>query len=978
MKQLKITLPLVILIFTALSAATYAIITTTLNPNSSNCTAAFELCSVYADSGNDGGGDTVIIEGVGFPDHGKLSDYAGYGVVDGASNGPIAWYDGKNNVGNGDLNPDDLSLVWKDLSGNGYDLQLRKGSSPTGSPVTAVNATGIAPNAGNCSESSWKDNAFKFAGYCYFALVPSSPTSTDALKNIMPKLPFGNDNYTMEIVYDSSEENSTNSGAGILGWGDAGITNQSNNLRFYGFNKNTPNYQPFVNYWWGNDIALSFTSSNVIKNMSVVYDKNATTSADKLLDKRTFYFNGVNTGATYLAPDEATNNHRNSAAKNTGTKGSFFVGIDSFNNTSDSFDGGTTGKNADEYSHGNKIFAIRIYNRPLSSQEAQNNYISDEQRFISPPVVYFGEKIDQNKCQNIVILSSTQIQCKTPAHAAGTVDITIDYKSQTSTLANGYTYNHPEINSITPNSGAQAGTNEIIIHGSHFPYAPSDSYVTDGLVAQYDGINNIGLGDEYNSKTTTIWKDLSGNGYDIVLRKGAASGNVTDPSVSELSSCSGASWSAGGFLFNGYCYYARVPADITAPNALKNIMPKLSYGGDPYTIEAVYDPTSMPANNNAGIVGWGDRSPGCTVDVPSGANNTRFMYTATYSQYSQAGNPRSFRHWWCADDIDPVVPNTSSNVRNFAITYAGNSSLDILRRRFYFMGVADDNGGVATFLPTAGCNAAFMSTGCRSSNQKNTGTRGSFIVGQNTDLNTVDTLDSSANTYSNGMRLLSLRVYNKALTNKQLQSNNAADQIRFTSLPTIKIGSSACTNVILINDTTMKCTAPAGTGADKPVTVQFSGGPELPAGTYSYLEDTSFYINSQDKNIGPKFGGLNLTFVGNMFENLQSIKVGSNICTIVGAPTYAGAAGTDSVTCTVPASNNSGVVDIKFFDGASGAGNQLFALTGAYTYLDATDSPISYRVFATPSGFALGAPDNLEFTGNYALINLLLKMSGMA
>lgn len=43
------------------------------------------------------------------------------------------------------------------------------------------------------------------------------------------------------------------------------------------------------------------------------------------------------------------------------------------------------------------------------------------------------------------------------------------------------------------------------------------SYTKEGLVLHYDGINNIGEGYDKHSTTTTIWKDLSGNGNDATL-----------------------------------------------------------------------------------------------------------------------------------------------------------------------------------------------------------------------------------------------------------------------------------------------------------------------------------------------------------------------------------------------------------------------------------------------------------------------------
>jgi hypothetical protein len=40
-------------------------------------------------------------------------------------------------------------------------------------------------------------------------------------------------------------------------------------------------------------------------------------------------------------------------------------------------------------------------------------------------------------------------------------------------------------------------------------------YVSDGLVLHYDAIDNAGVGE--HSETPSVWKDLTGNGHDLVL-----------------------------------------------------------------------------------------------------------------------------------------------------------------------------------------------------------------------------------------------------------------------------------------------------------------------------------------------------------------------------------------------------------------------------------------------------------------------------
>ncbi|MDR1682434.1 MAG: hypothetical protein LBS25_03465, partial [Candidatus Symbiothrix sp.] len=98
---------------------------------------------------------------------------------------------------------------------------------------------------------------------------------------------------------------------------------------------------------------------------------------------------------------------------------------------------------------------------------------------------------------------------------------------------------------------------------SPFPYAATSEYVSTGLVAHYDGINNQNINDKTHSSDATVWKDLSGNGYDVTLRQGHDAQTRQDAvAVTNISSqCPNAQWDSNGFLFNDYCYFARVPAN---------------------------------------------------------------------------------------------------------------------------------------------------------------------------------------------------------------------------------------------------------------------------------------------------------------------------------------------------------------------------------------------------------------------------------
>jgi signal transduction histidine kinase len=71
---------------------------------------------------------------------------------------------------------------------------------------------------------------------------------------------------------------------------------------------------------------------------------------------------------------------------------------------------------------------------------------------------------------NIQTLNSTTATATVPAHAAGTVDVSVTgYDGQTATLTNGFTYiPPPSISGISPNSGSMAGGDSVTISGSHF------------------------------------------------------------------------------------------------------------------------------------------------------------------------------------------------------------------------------------------------------------------------------------------------------------------------------------------------------------------------------------------------------------------------------------------------------------------------------------------------------------------------------
>jgi hypothetical protein len=97
--------------------------------------------------------------------------------------------------------------------------------------------------------------------------------------------------------------------------------------------------------------------------------------------------------------------------------------------------------------------------------------------FVSGCTASFGGSV----ASNVVFVGSNQIIATTTGHAAGTVSVAVtNPDTQSSTLANGYTYAvPPAITTVAPASGTTAGGQTITINGTNF---------RAGITATIDGI----------------------------------------------------------------------------------------------------------------------------------------------------------------------------------------------------------------------------------------------------------------------------------------------------------------------------------------------------------------------------------------------------------------------------------------------------------------------------------------------------------
>ena len=89
--------------------------------------------------------------------------------------------------------------------------------------------------------------------------------------------------------------------------------------------------------------------------------------------------------------------------------------------------------------------------------------------------------IGGSPCSDVVVVSSTEMTCTTPANSSGARDVSVtNPDAQVGTLSNGYTYvtpPAPTASKVSPSSGNVKGGTEITITGTNFD---SEATVTVG------------------------------------------------------------------------------------------------------------------------------------------------------------------------------------------------------------------------------------------------------------------------------------------------------------------------------------------------------------------------------------------------------------------------------------------------------------------------------------------------------------------
>jgi hypothetical protein len=544
--------------------------------------------------------------------------------------------------------------------------------------------------------------------------------------------------------------------------------------------------------------------------------------------------------------------------------------------------------------------------------------------FASGATVTFGG----TAATNVVVTNSTTITATTPAHAAGSVAVTVTNSNGLSgNLATGFTYvAQPTVTGVSPNSGTTAGGTAVTITGTNFV---AGAGVTFGGTAA----TNVAV---LNSTTITATTPAGSAGaVTVTVTVSGQSGSLANgytyvvaPTVTSVSPNNGPA--AGG-----------TSVTITGTNFAAGAT--VTFGGTGATNVAVVNSTTITATTPAGSAGAVTVT--VTVNGQSGSLTNGFTY---------------------------VVPPTVTSVSPSSGTTAGGTAVTITGTNFAA-------GATVTFGSAAASNVVVVS-GTQITATTPAASAGAVTV-------TVTNPGSQSGSLANGYTYVVVPTVTSVSPNNGPASGGTAVTItgtNFASGATVKFGGTAATNVVVTNSTTITASTPAGSGAVT-VTVTVNGQSGSLANGFTYngtaiigyvqgnyatpqVTQTSVPVKFNSAQIG---GDLNVVVVGwnDSTATVSSVTdTAGNAYTLAVGPTIISGVESQSIyyaTRVAAAAAGANTVTVTFSTGASYPDIRILEYSGADPV-----SPVDVAGFAngnsstSSSAVTTTNPTDLLFAAN--------------
>ncbi|MBB5035561.1 beta strand repeat-containing protein [Prosthecobacter vanneervenii] len=451
-----------------------------------------------------------------------------------------------------------------------------------------------------------------------------------------------------------------------------------------------------------------------------------------------------------------------------------------------------------------------------------------------------GVTIGGAAATSVTVVDSTHITCTTPAHSAGTASVVVTTPGGSNAANSLYTYlAAPTVSSVSPASGTVNGGTSVVITGTGFT---SDAVVKfGGVTATITSVSGTsitcttptggGAGPASVQVTTPGGTNTANTLYSYVL---------TPPTVASVTPSS--STTDGG-----------TTVTITGTNF--SAVSSVTFGGVPATDVVVVSNTSLTCTTPA-------------VGAPGGAS----VLVTTPSGTSAANS--LFSYVPPLPTVGSLSPSTGSTLGGTLVSITGTHLLTT--------GSVTIGGVPATNVTVVSDTSITCITPAGSVGTPNvvvTTTGGSSV---------------SVAPFTYALTAPTVSSISPAQGTSAGGTTVTVSGANFTGTTGVTIGGVAATRIVVVNDSTLTCTTPAGSaGSPRSVVVTTPNGSNAENSLFTYKEALPT-VSSVSPPIGASAGGTSVTIYGTHFSGATGVTFG-------GLPATGITVVNDStLTCTTP------------------------------------------------------------------------------
>jgi hypothetical protein len=314
---------------------------------------------------------------------------------------------------------------------------------------------------------------------------------------------------------------------------------------------------------------------------------------------------------------------------------------------------------------------------------------------------------------DVTIVSPTALTFNTPAHAAGTVPVSVTTPAGTATVASGFTYlGGPSVTAVSPDRGPASGGSAVTLTGTNFE--PFDTVVS----IQGQG-GNVGTVTVNSSTSLTFFAPAHAPGA-VTFVVTTPGGTATAPSFTYVASPTATALTPNAGPVAGGTSVTITGSNFTAGDT------SVTIGGTliPAAAVTVNSATSLtfttPAHTAGNVPVFVTTAGGLSSDIPGGFTYGNPALTVTAGDFTVTGDQGGAGGWATTSATTAyVLTNTGVSPLTFSVTLPAFLDATPLSGTL-------NAGASVTVTPTVNASAASLAPGTYTGTLNFTSTGGDF------------------------------------------------------------------------------------------------------------------------------------------------------------------------------------------------------------------------------------------------------------